>query len=108
MNENKFVCIVQFVDSPPLREFRSNPLMAIVQPGKIRPVLNMSVPKDKSVNDAIEESKLRKITMSTARKVSYAILAAGRHCTLSKYDLKDAYKNIPCHPAALRLQGFQC
>ena len=58
-------------------------------------------------NDAIDETKLRKITMSSARKVSYSILAAGRHCTLSKYDLKDAYKNIPCHPAALHLQGFQ-
>ena len=45
--------------------------------------------------------------MSTTRNVSYTILAAGRHCTLSKFDLKDAYKNIPCHPTALRLQGFQ-
>ena len=67
----------------------------------------MSAPKGKSVNDAMDESKIPKISMSTARDVSFTILAAGRHCSLSKFDLKDAYKNIPCHPSALRLQGFQ-
>jgi hypothetical protein len=38
-------------DHPPLCNFRCNALMAVVQPDKIRPVMNLSTPKNRSLND---------------------------------------------------------
>jgi len=39
--------------APPFSEFRENPLMAVPQKQKVRPVLNLSAPKGRSLNDAI-------------------------------------------------------
>jgi len=66
--------------NPPLCGFRSNALMAVVQPSKVRPVLNLSSPKMFSLNDAIFEFLLPKLTMSTAREFSYSLLDAGFFC----------------------------
>ena len=54
-------------DHPPLINFRSNALMAIAQDYKVRPILNLSPPKDFSLNDAIDETKIPKIFMSTQK-----------------------------------------
>ncbi len=93
-------------DQPPLKNFRCNPVMAIVQPGKIRPVLNMSAPEGRSFNDAVNEELLPKLSMSTAKEFSFSARAAGKGAKISKLDLKDAYKNIPCHPDFWASQGF--
>jgi len=81
-------------DHPPLCEFRSNALMAVVQPSKIRPVMNLSSPKLLSLNDAVNELLLPKLSMSTAKEFSYSLLDAGLFANMWKLDLKDAYKNI--------------
>ena len=96
---------------PPFKNFRVNSLMAIEQATKVRPVLNVSLPKDYSFNDNVEEIALEKIKMSSARKFSFAIVKCGKHATMSKFDMVDAYKNIPAPLNDLRLQGssgFQC
>ena len=94
-------------DHPPLCEFRSNALMAVVQPSKIRPVMNLSSPKLLSLNDAVNELLLPKLSMSTAKEFSYSLLDAGLFAKMWKFDLKDAYKNIGTHPCMWKLHGFQ-
>ena len=92
---------------PPLCGFRSNSLMAVVQPSKVRPVLNLSSPKLLSLNDAVHDLLLPKLSMSTAKEFSYSLLDAGFFAKIWKYDLKDAYKNIGTHPCMWKLHGFQ-
>jgi len=93
-------------DSPPLANFRVNPLMAIDQGEKIRPVLNVSLPKHQSFNSNIDNFKLEKVNMSTAKMFSHSVYDAGVASLMSKQDMVDAYKNIPCPVSDLRLQGF--
>ncbi len=68
-------------DGPPCKNFRVNPLLAVVQPDKVRPVLNVSSPHKASLD-------------------------CGQNATMSKHDLVAAYKQIPCRIEDLRLQGF--
>jgi len=93
-------------DHPPLVNFRSNPLMAVVQPNKVRPVMNLSSPKNFSLNDAIDPAKVPKIYMTTAKEFSFSLLEAGYGAKMAKHDLCNAYKIIPTHPSAWRLHGF--
>ena len=93
--------------NPPLSNFRVNALMAIVQPEKVRPVLNVSLPKNFSFNDNVNTGQLEKVKMSSARKFSYAIVKSGKMSLISKFDMVDAYKCIPAPIEDLRLQGFQ-
>ena len=93
-------------DCPPLDNFRVNSLMALDQNDKVRLVLNVSLPHKKSFNSNIAEEKMEKVKMSSARQFSYSVVKAGRNSRMSKFDLTDAYKNIPCKEEDLRLQGF--
>lgn len=94
-------------DSPPLDNFRVNPLMAVDQDEKVRLVMNVSLPEGKSLNDNVNVSAMEKVHMSSAREVSYVIHEAGRGAWMSKMDKKDAYKIIPAPLPDIRLQGFQ-
>ena len=80
--------------------------MAINQNEKIRLVLNVSLPEGKSFNSNIDENKKEKVKMSSTSKFGYLVAKAGRKARMSKFDLTDAYKNIPCKKEDLRLQGF--
>jgi hypothetical protein len=93
-------------DSPPVKNFRVNPLMAIQQSGKVRPVLNLSAPEKMSFNDNVDEDKLKKVRMTSAKQFAASLVEAGRNARFSKYDLVDAYKNVPVKIRDLRLQGF--
>ena len=93
-------------DEPPFSNFRVNALMPIDQKNKIRPVLNISLPKNNSFNDNVNMFALEKVHMSNARKFGFSVREAGRNCKMSKYDLVDAYKHIPVPLYDLRLQGF--
>jgi hypothetical protein len=53
--------------------------MAVAQPGKIRPILNLSAPPGHSLNDAITPSSLRKLKMNTAKKFGQALNMAGKN-----------------------------
>ena len=93
--------------APPLPDFRCNSILAVPQPGKVRVILNLSVPDGASFNDNINDFQLEKVVMSTARQVGYTIVGCGRGARMWKYDLRDAYKNVPARHADFRLQGFR-
>ena len=93
--------------SPPTKEFRSNSLMTVEQKDKVRPILNMSYPKDRSYNDNVDEDAVPKVHMSSARQFGQSVLAAGKGSFMSKLDMKDAYKHVPAKVEDYRLQGLQ-
>ncbi len=93
-------------DQPPLPKFRVNPIMAVVQEDKVRPVLNVSSPGDKSFNSNIDKLGLEKVRMSSARNFGYTLKKCGLGASMSKSDLEAAYKQIPAPPSEWRLQGF--
>ena len=92
---------------PPVKGFRANCLLAVVQKDKVRLVQDMSRPQDASFNSNIDPLQLEKVSMSSARQFSYSLKDAGVGAFMSKFDMKDAYKLIPCHPKDYRLQGLQ-
>ena len=81
-------------DTPPLENFRVNPLMAVKQKNKVRPILNLSAPKNASFNDAVVVSSLRKLEMSSAALFAKALRKAGKGALMAKYDICDAYKQV--------------
>ena len=82
-------------DSPPLANFRVNPIMAVVKGSAVRPVINLSAPPGRSYNDNVVASKLEKVRMATTKFFGYSVVEAGRGAVFSKQDAKDAYKNVP-------------
>ena len=92
--------------SSPLNFFRCNPLMAVKQKNKVRPILNLSAPAGASFNDAVNPDSLRKLTMSSAKEFGFELLRAGRWAEMAKFDLSDAFKIIPGHPEQWALFGF--
>jgi hypothetical protein len=91
----------------PTENFRANSMIALEQKDKIRIVMNLSAPKGESFNEAIDELKLEQVFMSTARKFGYSVIDCGRGARMWKWDLVDAYKNIPVPISSLRYQGFR-
>ena len=94
-------------ETPPVNNFRVNPLAAVVRNNKVRPVLNMSGPKGESFNDNVEKTKLERLHMGTARQFSYLLKDAGQGAKFSKFDIKDAYKLVLAKKQDYMLQGFQ-
>ena len=94
-------------ENPPFKFFNSSPLMAAVQKTKVRPILNLSAPPEKSFNYALNKNSLRKLTMSTAKKFSQLLIRMGKNAKFAKSDLVDAYKLIPCHPSDWKFFGFK-
>lgn len=94
-------------DTPPLPKFRVNALLAVPQENKVRPVVNVSLPEGLSLNENIIEEKMEKVFMSTAKDFSHSLYDSGLNSLMSKFDMIDAYKNVPIPLSDLRLQGFQ-
>jgi len=92
--------------SPPLKNFRSNSILAVPQPGKVRICMNVSLPKGKSFNDNIQKHSLEKVKMTSAKKFGFSILESGQGAIMSKFDFVDAYKLIPARQKDIHLQGF--
>jgi len=93
-------------DTPPCSKLRVNAMVAVEQNEKVRPCMNVSLPEGASFNDNVKLCDVEKVHMSSARQFGYALREVGRNATLSKFDMKDAYKNIPAKLEELRLQGF--
>jgi len=93
--------------TPPLKKFRCNSLMAVPQDNKVRPVLNVSSPKDRSLNDNIDLVKLETVKMTSAKAFGYSICEAGKGAIMSKFDIVAAYKAVPACIEDYRLQGFR-
>ena len=80
--------------------------MAVPQKDKVRVIMNLSYPDGDSFNDYVDENRLEKVHMTTARSFGYEVVQRGRNARMWKYDLKDAYKNVPARTQDLRCQGF--
>jgi len=93
--------------APPFKDLNISPLMATEQKTKVRPILNLSAPEGSSLNDAVDKIKIRKLTMSSAKKFSQNLLQLGRNAKFAKSDLVDAYKLIPIHPSNWKFYGFK-
>lgn len=93
-------------DSPPCDKFRVNSILAVPQDGKVRAVLNVSLPEGNSFNDNIDVNLMEKVKMSSAREFGFLVKKCGKNAIMSKFDVKDAYKNIPAKLLDLWLQGF--
>jgi hypothetical protein len=91
---------------PPYENFRTNQMLAIDQHNKIRIVMNLSGPEGESFNDAIIENSLEKVHMATAKSFGYSVIECGSGARMWKYDMDNAYKNLPAEPSNFRLQGF--
>jgi hypothetical protein len=61
-------------EGPPCPQFRVNPLMAVVQPDKVRPVLNVSSPKGDSFNSMVDENETEAVKMASAKKFGKNLL----------------------------------
>ena len=92
--------------TPPVQGFRANPLGVVVRNGKVRPILNMSGPVGESFNDNVNEKKLERLHMGTAKQFGQLLLKSGEGALFSKFDIQDAYKLIPARREDYRLQGF--
>ena len=93
-------------DQPPLPMFRVNSILATKQNEKVRTILNVSLPKGSSLNDNIDEYKMEKVIMTSARNFGYTLREAGKDSFFCKSDMRDAYKNVPVPCEEYRLQGF--
>jgi hypothetical protein len=93
-------------EKPPMEGFRGNPLMAAVQKTKVRPILNLSSPKGRSFNDAVNSWEVDSLQMCTPRIFANLILKAGKNALISKTDIQDAYKLIPNPISDWRYYGF--
>ena len=93
--------------TPPVQGFRANPLGVVVRSGKVRPILNMSGPVGRSFNDNVNEKKLERLHMGTAKQFGQLLLKSGEGALFSKFDIQDAYKLIPARREDYRLQGFE-
>jgi hypothetical protein len=92
--------------APPDKNFRSNSMIAVEQKDKIRIIMDLSSPKGQSFNDDIRELALEKVSMSTARLFGYSVIDCGPGSRMWKWDLQDAYKNIPVPIYQVKYQGF--
>jgi hypothetical protein len=93
-------------NDPPLKNFRVNPLAAIDQGTKIRPIMDVSAPKGSSLNDNMNDLELEKVFMSTAQRFSYSLYDCRENAIMSKFDFVDAFKIVPAKIKDLHLQGF--
>jgi hypothetical protein len=94
-------------DQPPMRGFRVNPLMAVVQKTKVRPIMNLSSPKGESFNDAVDMACVQKLTMSSPRLFADSLIRYGQGSKFAKSDIQDAYKLVPVPIEEWQLYGFK-
>ena len=85
--EKGFVAGPFFED--PLPDMRLNSVMAEEQKDKIRPVINMSSPKGRSLNDNVNEHRLGRLPMASAKQFGKALIRSGKGSIMSKMDMKD-------------------
>lgn len=97
---------------PPFPIYRINPIGIATgkYSGKKRLIVDMSAPHDnsehKSINDLIDKDdfSLSYIKVDDAIHIIHKL---GEGCTLTKIDLKDAFKQIPIHRSMWPFHGIQ-
>jgi hypothetical protein len=89
------------------KNFCINPLVAIVQKTKFRPILNFKVSVGSAFNEAVDENKIRKLTMCSAKIFSQTLLKAGKNAKFCINDMADAFKLIPSHKNDWKFFSFK-
>lgn len=74
--------------------------------GDFRLIHHLSYPKNKSINDFIDE-KLCSVKYSTIDQAANMVSNLGRGALLSKTDVKSAFRLLPISPADFSLLGFK-
>ena len=64
--------------------------------------MDLSSPKDHSVNDGIA-GEWSSLTYTTVNHLVSTLLNVGRGCLLVKANIKEAYQMIPVHPIQWRM-----
>ncbi len=75
------------------------------QPGKWRLIVDLSHPKNRSVNDGIEK-ELCSLSYASVGQAVKKCLQLGRGCQLTKIDVEAAYRIVPVHPDDRHLLGL--
>ena len=68
------------------------------RPNKWRLIIDLSSPRGRSMNEAINQD-LSSIRYTSLDDAVSLITSLGRNCLLAKLDLKEAYRAVPVHPA---------
>jgi hypothetical protein len=94
--------------SPPLVGLHVSPLSVIEKkvPGKYRLIHNLSAPRGKSVNDAIPGSAKSVAYCKVSQVVDYLLRFSSPQATLTKFDIKDAFRIVPVNKADWRYLGM--
>lgn len=76
------------------------------QPGKWRIIIDLSSPRDKSVNDGIAKADCS-LTYTKVDEIVDSVLHLGRGALLAKINIRSAFRIIPIHPADRHLLGIE-
>ena len=68
------------------------------RPDKWRLIVNLSAPLGASANDAIDQ-ELSSVAYTSIDDAGRLINLLGKGCLLAKFDLQEAYRAVPVHPA---------
>ena len=86
---------------------RYNKMFPLIQPNKVRPIIDLSYPPILSYNDQIPKETLRKVKMASAPIIGEIIRRCQGKAILSKYDHISAYKLISAKISEIKYQGFR-
>ena len=93
---------------PPHPHFRSSPIFLREKktPGKYRCIQNLSFPYDgTSINDSIPDS-IKSVQYATIKDAIFTIQKIGKYTYLAKFDILEAFTNLPVAQAEQHLLGF--
>ena len=90
---------------PPVHTSRIGVIPKKHQPDKWCLIVDLSFPREKSVNDGIAREDCS-LTYVKVDAIVDSILNMGRGTLLAKMDVKSAFRNIPVHPADRHLLGI--
>ena len=76
------------------------------RPDKWRLIVDLSSPKDRSVNDGISDT-LCSLTYASMGEAATLLQTLGKGALLAKLDLKEAYRAVPVHPQDRPLLGMR-
>jgi hypothetical protein len=93
--------------TPPVKNFRVNSMIAVAKKGKVRIVMDLSRPPGLSFNDNVDEARVEKICTASETSFGFSVLECSKGACIWKFDLNNAFKNIPARVSDLRLQGFR-
>ena len=75
------------------------------QPGKWRLIVDLSHPKNHSVNDGIEP-ELCSLSYTSVDEAVRRVVKEGCRTVMAKFDIESAYRLVPVHPEDRRLLGM--